>query len=68
MIKAKIKGLDEIPKSCAVCPYLNTDSDYPCCVITGISKGYKFNRYEDKMKECPLYEESEVKHGKDNSL
>jgi hypothetical protein len=46
----------DMPKSCYECPLLDDRGDYPICLITDQTKGYKFRVREQKMDKCPLKE------------
>jgi len=46
--------ITDMPDNCASCKFFNDHYDYPECIITGETKGYKFNKYKKKMKQCPL--------------
>ena len=36
------------------CRFFNDNYDYPQCIITGETKGYKFKKFENKMDSCLL--------------
>ena len=50
-----IKDL-EMPAVCDNCLFLDEYGDYPCCRITGETRGYNFKCSENKMDRCPLEE------------
>lgn len=50
-----IKGM-EMPQSCDECWALDESGDYPYCLITGETEGYRFNTKKYKMHRCPLIE------------
>ena len=44
----------DMPDNCADCRFLNDSYDYPECIVTGETKGYRFNMFDKKMNRCPL--------------
>ena len=44
----------DMPENCYECRFLNDNYDYPECIITEETKGYKFRAREEKMDKCPL--------------
>lgn len=44
----------DMPTCCNECRFFNDNYDYPQCIITGETKGYKFKKFENKMDSCPL--------------
>lgn len=46
----------KMPKGCGECPLYDDRWDYPTCYLTGSSRGYNFNIWENRMRDCPLIE------------
>lgn len=44
----------DMPDTCANCKFLDDNYDYPECIVTGETRGYKFNTRDKKMDKCPL--------------
>ena len=49
-----------MPQYCDECWALDEYGDYPSCLITGETEGYRFNTKKYKMHRCPLVEVIEV--------
>ena len=60
MIKIDI----EMPACCEECFALDDNGDYPHCLISHASCGYKFNIRLYRMADCPLEEIDEEKEHK----
>jgi hypothetical protein len=44
----------DMPSCCYECKFFNDNYDYPECIVTSETKGYKFRAREEKMDSCPL--------------
>lgn len=46
----------KMPERCWDCKCYDDNGDYPTCILTGRSKGYKFSGRDKRMDDCPLME------------
>ena len=44
----------EMPSCCHDCPFEADQWDYPICMVTGRSEGYRFDARNNRMVDCPI--------------
>lgn len=44
----------EMPSCCHDCPFEADQWDYPICIVTGRSEGYRFDSRNNRMVDCPI--------------
>lgn len=57
-MSVSIKNMD-MPKDCVSCPMYDDSGDYPGCVLTGVSRGYNWKPFGQRMPDCKLTETTE---------
>lgn len=48
-----IRGM-KLPEDCDSCPFFDDYTDYPHCNANGLSRGYNWSPFGQRMPTCPL--------------
>lgn len=54
----------EMPSCCHDCPFETDQWDYPTCMVTGRSEGYRFDTRNNRMADCPILCQLPEGHGR----